>query len=378
MQAFWDGEPGWFVATWEFFARQPIHFWDKTDVDVLILDEVQRMQNRKGKTWLNMRHVGKHVKRIALSGTFNGNKMEGAWTTLRWLFPEKNDSSLYTTPLSFWRWADDWLVIEQNEWLGFTEVQGERFEPGTMLSYYQSYIRDSDAIDVAEPNEIIVDVPLCAEQKRMYRQLEKDLVMWLQTPDPETGKLPIVTQMPAQFQLRARQITLGIPVLDAKGTVTYDVHMRSPKFDMCLDILKSIPDDEAVLVFTHSRQYALAFADKMNAKSIPTWAWVGGTSEKQRQAALKDWGKGLRVIVAVVEAIAEGTDGLQYLCHNEIWVSESNNPLMNKQARGRLPRMGQTHVVNRWMLFAPDTHDVGIHSKQAQQIFENNASLRGK
>ena len=378
LEAFWNGEPGWFFVTWEFFARQPVHYWNTVDVDVIILDEVQRMSNRKSKTWTNVRGMGKNAKKIALSGTFNGNRMQGAWTTLRWLFPERSDSSLYTTPLSFWRWADDWLIIEADEWLGFTEVQGERFEPGTMLSYYQSYIRESDVLDVEEPNVIIVDVPMCAAQKRLYKQLETDLVMWLSTPDPLTGKKPVVLEMPGNFKLRARQITLGVPVLSANGTVTYDSDMVSPKFDMCLDILKSLDPMEPVLVFTHSRQYALAFAEKMNRKGIPAWAWAGNTTEAQRQAALADWGNGLQIIIAVVEAIAEGTDGLQYLCHNEIWVSESNNPLMNKQARARLPRMGQTRVVNRWMLFSPDTHDVGIHSKQAQQIFENNASLKGK
>lgn len=381
MDALWDGEPGWYVVTWEYFTLRPPHFWDKLKVDVIILDEVQRMQNRKSKTWSHMQNVGKTAKRIALSATPGGNKMEGLWTTLRWLFPEDEDASLYTTPRSFWRWVSDWLTQEEDEYLGFVVVGGERFDQGTMLSYYPSYIRDSDAVDVEEVNEIIVDTPLSMVQRKLYREVEKEAITWLKSVDPETGTRPLVVELPLQVRMRLRQITLGEPSIDETGTVTFVPDMRSSKIDAILDILESDLDPgEPVLVLTHSRAFAVAAADRLTVEGYPAWAWVGGTSEKRRLEVVESWGKpnGPQVIVAVIEAIAEGIDGLQFVCHNEIWASESENMLMNVQARGRLPRQGQPHRVNRWRLIAPGTYDEGIISDHIQRLLDLNASLRGK
>jgi SNF2 family DNA or RNA helicase len=380
MTALWANQPGWYIVTWEYFTRQPAHFWDKLNVDVVILDEVQRMQNRKSKTWAHMRNVGKKAKRIALSGTFNGNKLEGAWTTLRWLFPEDENSSVYTTPLSFWRWVADWLIAEE-DFLGYVSVKGEKYEPGTMLSYYQSYIRDADLEELPGVNEIIVDVPLSGKQKALYRQVEKEALTWLKTTDPNTGRKPMVAELPVTVRMRLRQITLGEPVINDDGKVVYVPDMDSSKIDAALEIVRTeLEPMEPVLVFTHSREFAVAAAERFKAEGIPAWAWVGGTTEKQREAALVLWGhpEGIQVIVAVIEAIAEGIDGIQDICNNEIWFSESENMLMNTQAKKRADRFGQKKVVNRWRLIAPGTYDEGILNDHIIRQLELNASLRGK
>ena len=61
------------------------------------------------------------------------------------------------------------------------------------------------------------------------------------------------------------------------------------------------------------------------------------------------------MLVAVISAVAEGTDGMQDVCANEIWASVSDNKVLNQQARGRLSRQGQKRLVNRWVLRARGT-----------------------
>lgn len=382
MSSLWNGAPGWYFVTWEFYRTRAVSFWDKLAVDIIILDEVQRMQNRNGKTWRNMRNVGHSAKRIALSGTPQGNKMQGFWTTLRWLFPEgkyQDRTSVYSTPLSFWAWAADWLVIVENEYMGFTEIQGERFELGTMLSYYKSYIRDADRSEVPAVNDIDIYVPLTAAQKRLYKQVEKDAIAWLSTPDPTTGKLPMVAELPMTIRLRLRQITLGVPVINDDGKVSYADDTVSSKLDAALEEVELLPDGEPVLVFTHSREFAIVASKRFHAAGYPSYAWVGGTTDKARRQAAATWGTtGPQVIVAVVEAIAEGTDGLQDVCSEEIWLSESENRYMNEQARGRLPRSGQTKTVNRRRIIAPGTYDEEILAKHLQAMLNSNQSLRAQ
>ena len=378
MDALWAGEPGWYFVTWEFHRTRPVGFWDKLTVDVIIADEVQRMQNRKSKTWRNIKNMGKKSKRIALSGTPQGNKMQGFWTTLRWLFPESGEKVLYGTPLSFWNWVADWLLVEEDEWLGYTTVLGERYEAGTMLSYYRSYIRDTDISEVPAVNNIVIPVSMTNQQKKLYKQVEKDFIMWLDTPDPLTGKKPVVTEVPAVVQMRLRQVTLGVPSINEDGKVSYAEDTISSKLDAALEEISDLPEREPVLVFCHSREFAIVAAKRFTSAGYPAYAWIGGTTDKQRRAAVAAWGAvdGPQVIVAVVEAIAEGTDGLQDYCSEEIWFSKSENRILNEQAEGRLPRGGQKKVVNRRHIIVEGTYDEEIIDKHAKARLESNQSLR--
>jgi Superfamily II DNA/RNA helicases, SNF2 family len=380
MADLWSGVDGWYFITWEYFRARPVHFWAKLNVDVVIADEVHRMQNRNSKTWTHMRGLGKKSKRIAMSGTPQGNNMQGLWTTLRWLFPENENDGLYTTPLSFWRWVADWLLVEEDEWLGFVSVLGEKYEPGTMLSYYRSYIRETDHNEVPPVNDIEIFVSMNAEQKRLYKQVQEESIAWLNTPDPMTGKKPMVSELPMTTRIRLRQITLGVPIINDNNKVSYAVDTISSKIDAALEELADLPEGEPVLVFTHSREFALVAAKRFCNAGYPAFAWVGGTSDKVRQSVLAGWGTqgGNQVVVAVISAIAEGTDGLQYKCAEEIWLSEDESRIINEQARGRLPRDGQKRVVNRRMIIVPGTYDQKIIDKHLAAMLESNKSLRGK
>lgn len=388
MQDFWNGVPGWYFVTWQYFALRPEGFWNKTDVDMVVADECHRMQNRNSKSWANMRNVGKtNTKRVAMSGTFVGNKMQGAWTTLRWLFPEHliKDGSydpkygVYGTPRSFWNWVGDWLIQVEDEWLGFTTIEGERYEEGTMLSYYDNYIHEGDDLGLEEPLVVDIECKLSPAQKKLYKQMVEEEIMWLDTPDPLTGKLPSVSELRAVTRIRLRQITLGAPAFNEVGKVAYNVDTYSSKLDEAMEVMGDLPVLEPVLVFTHSREFASVAAHRFTQRGYNAFAWIGGTSDKARADALATWGKagGYQVIVAVVEAIAEGTDGLQDLCSTEFWFSDSDNLFMNTQAKGRLPRPStvRSERVTRYRFIVPGTYDQEIIDKQLAKRLSLNNSL---
>jgi hypothetical protein len=380
MDAFWDGEAGFYFVTWEFMRTRATGFWNKLKVDVIILDEVHRMQNRNSKTWAQIRNL-KATKKIAMSGTFVGNKLSGAWTTLRWLWPEElNDdgtfkNGLYATPRGFWNWCADWLVVEEDVY-GYTQIEGELYEEGTMLSYYPAYMSVGDDLGIDEPEVIDIDCSMNMQQKALYKQVIEENIAWLDTPDPLTGKLPVVTELPVTQRLRLRQITLGVPSFNEEGKVSYDVDTYSSKLDESLEVLSDLPPMEPVLVFTHSREFALVSAERYNRAGYRAFAWVGNTSDNVRSDALAKWGTEVQIIVAVVEAIAEGTDGLQDYCSTEFWFSESENMYMNTQAMGRLPRPGNPHRVTRYRFIVPGTYDQKIIDKHLARRLGLNQSLR--
>jgi hypothetical protein len=69
--------------------------------------------------------------------------------------------------------------------------------------------------------------------------------------------------------------------------------------------------------------------------------------------------------------VAEGVDGLQLQSNTEIWLSVSDNRLLNSQAKGRLSRQGQTKTVQRYLIRAANT----IELTQAGRLATDEALL---
>lgn len=164
-----------------------------------------------------------------------------------------------------------------------------------------------------------------------------------------------------------RQQQIDAADLDALDISFKDV--AHPKIDTVKEILEDLPDDAPVIVFTHSAKFAVLCARRLGTKAR---AWYGGTSQAKRQELKETFGTGYRVLVAVVAAIGEGTDGLQHKAHHEIWLSQAEDAMLNTQAEGRLNRPGQDKVVQRWYVRSPDTIDEDVYLDQ----MEKRAALR--
>lgn len=366
------GVPGYYIMTWQFLARKDFGAFNNAKPDVIILDEVHKMQNRKSKSWDNLRNVKPKHNKIALSGTFSNNKIEGAYTTLRWLWPytdEQHENGYYQTPLSFWVWAYDWLnVLEPRAWQKWYDIDGERFEVGTMLSYYENYVR-VDESELPKVPEVIVEkhiINMLPQQQAMYRDMEKNGALIA------NGK-GIVSNGSAVQWGRLRTITLGIPTLNENDKPVFlsdTVLNLSPTAQDALSEARKA--DGGVIVFTHDRSWAEAVAEAFTSAGVRSYAWVGGTKQAEREAVLEKFGEpdGHKVIVCVVAAIAEGTDGMQHKAWTEYWASISSNATHNAQARRRLPRDGQKHDVKRIIAVRPGTLDQGIYNNQSIRLKE--------
>ena len=85
-----------------------------------------------------------------------------------------------------------------------------------------------------------------------------------------------------------------------------------------------------------------------------------------------------KYLVAVIPAIAEGVDGLQHATRNIIWLSRSDNRILNEQAMKRVHRQGQTRQVHSFDIVALDTYDSGVLSNQLQQALQMNRTLKSE
>lgn len=363
------GKSGWYLISPELFRT--IH-WQGIVPDLAIFDEVHRASNRKSRT-SRMLHTLKARRRIGMSGTLAGNKVEGFWSVLRWVYPD-------VAGRSFWAWAETYCETKMDYWAGKVVV-GEK-NPGAIVGSVPCYIRHlkrehccdfhQEGMDADLPTMVSMErmVSLGAEQKKLYKKMEKDLFVFL-------DENPLIAEVPVATRIRLRQITLGTPSISDDGQVYFADDCKSTKIDELFSIIGDHPDGEPMLILTHSQRFAEVVSNRLVGKGFTSFEWSGKASQKQRDEALTRFiGGEIQFIVAVISAIGEGTDGLQERASVMVWLSKDDNRLLNEQAMGRLDRRGQKRSVISYEILAEDTYDLGQFSKLVEDQIKMNRSLR--
>lgn len=365
-------QEGWFIITPEFFRN---YQWRGIEPDFAVFDEVHRASNRNSKT-AKMLHTLKAKRRLGMSGTIAGNKIDGFWSVLRWIYPD-------VAGRSYWAWVEEYCETKVDFFAG--KVVEKEKTPGKIVTTIPCYIRHLKREKCCElhPNGIDYELPpiqeevrtvdLLPEQKKIYKKLEQDLFVWL-------GENPLVVEAPVAVRTRLRQITLGVPTIDPEtGEVTFAEDCKSTKLIELLQIIEDHPEGEQMLILTHSQKFAKVTTQRLSGMGMTAFEWSGQKSQKQRDEALEKFIAGeIQFIVAVISAIGEGTDGLQEACNVVVWLSEDDNRLLNEQAAGRLDRKGQKKSVISYKIIADDTYDEGILSRLVRDRIKMNESLRAR
>lgn len=342
---------------WEGKERSKV--WT-TAPDIVLFDEAHRAQNRNSKTHKTLMQVRAGYK-LAMSGTPTGNSFAGAWSVARWLWPDVVEKS-------FHKWVDIYCKTEYDHFApGNRKVVGEKY-PGFFFNGLPCYIRLESELDVAL-DESIRYVELSAPQRRAYDQLEKSMITWVE------GN-PLVVEFPITLRARLRQASLGMFSVDADGEVTFADDCKSSKIDAMFDVLENDWEGEPALILTDSRKFADVVVARLGERAA---AWHGSVSQAEREDRKKAFIDGrLDYLVAVTSAIAEGVDGLQHATRNVLWLSRSDNRLLNEQAMARVMRQGQTKQVRSVEIVALDTYDSGVLSSQVQDAIEMNKILKAR
>lgn len=383
-------QPGVYLMSWERFR---MYDWSNMPLDFVIADEVHRQQNRKANTHgavITTRHA---EYALALSATPWGNRIEGAWATLRWLWWGQYD--IIGRNDSFWAWVTMHMTTEIDRYAG-KKVVGER-TPGTVWdsvpskSYFPSPFQK-------EPIIHEVEVELTAYQKKVYDRFEEEAIVWLE-------EHPLIADSGGVQRMRLREICLAVPsirevwkkipddeVFDEKW-LTHEIEERengvyalveevyfeddakSTKADAIIEKLGDLYAEAPypVLIYTHSKKFATMLANRLVAKKFRAESFIGGLPRAERERKLARFGKDFDVMVCTIGAIGTGTDGLQDVCHTEFWVSLEDNRILNEQTIGRLSRSGQEHTVQRFLFLAKGTVEV----EQKGKLEADQAQLDG-
>ncbi len=357
-------EPGIYFVGTEYFVRLG---WNKNartkiwaqEPDIILFDEAHRSQNRHSKTYKTLKQLRAPFK-ISMSGTPTGNSFSGAWAVTRWLWPDLIDTSYYL-------WRGKWCELEDDYFdPSGKKVVGEK-SPGAFFNSLPCYIRLESELDVPLIEEQVF-VELSSTQRSAYEKLERDMILWIENN-------PLVIEFPVTLRTRLRQATLGMFSVTDEGEVIFKNDCKSTKIEALEDILTNRIDGEPALILTDSRK----FADVICSRIPDALPWHGEVSQAKREEHKAKFMAGeIKYIVAVIPAIAEGVDGLQHATRNIVWVSRSDNRILNEQAMKRIHRHGQTRQVHSFDIVALDTYDSGVISTQLQKALEMNRTLKSE
>lgn len=357
-----DLVPGWYIVGREYFgSRQHGDRIAKIaeHIDFMAYDECQRWANHKSAGFRLMKRM-KAKYRLAMSATPGANKFTGLFAITQWLWPKLEGHQ------SFWKFVADWCETKEDYFAG-TVVVGEKI-PGQFVKSLPCYVRLEK--DFGDPIEERIEVVLSAAERKIYDQIEKTMIAWL-------GANPLVVKLPMTKRLRLRQATLGTISYDAENDqVFYDNEMKSSKYEAMLGFIKE-HEDEPMLILTDSAKYANVVAYKLIEDGYKALPWTGEVPGDVRQRLKEAFLDGeIDYIVATIGSIGEGTDGLQHRAHIMVWLSKSDNMMLNEQAFRRLHRRGQTKTVISVDIVALDTYDDGVLSTLVQRAIDMNRSLK--
>jgi SNF2 family DNA or RNA helicase len=364
LQEWMRAEPGIYFVGTEYFVRLGWNRSARTKIwaqepDIVLFDEAHRSQNRHSKTYKTLKQLRAGFK-LSMSGTPTGNSFSGAFAVTKWLWPDNVENSFYN-------WRDRWCLMERDYFdpTGL-KIVGER-EPGAFFNSLPCYIRLESELDVSLVEEQVF-VELSATQRRAYESLEKEMIVWVENN-------PLVVEFPVTLRTRLRQATLGMFSVTPEGDVVFKNDCKSSKIDALEDILKNRIHGETALILTDSRK----FADVVCARVPGSVPWHGNVSQAQREKNKQAFISGeARYVVAVISAIAEGVDGLQHATRNIVWLSRSDNRILNEQAMKRVHRQGQKLQVRSFDIVALDTYDSGVISDQLSQALDMNRILKSE
>lgn len=311
----------------------------KENWNVIIIDEATYIRNRKAQRSKALHKLARRSRYLwLLTGTPIHNNPAELWSLLHAINHKKWSS--------YWRWVKTHCNVAEN-YFGGVDILGVRDPQRLAVELAPVMLRRTkELLNLPPVSYETIHVPLNGRQQRIYRQMEKHFVAWLDVQEEKYIAAPSVL---AQIT-RLRQIACSPALIDGPDD--------SAKTDALLDLLEDWAKDHKVLVFTSFVRYVnllLPCLRRYNPVHI-----TGAVSAEGRDAAVQSFQNDQRhrVLVGTTRAMGEGLN-LQ-AASIVIFLDQDWTPAAIDQAIGRAHRRGQTKPIHVVTLAAANTVDEDI------------------
>ena len=144
----------------------------------------------------------------------------------------------------------------------------------------------------------------------------------------------------------------------------------STKFEKIVEILKSIPKEEKMVIFTQWKNMADLLKTFLRRKKIGSHTIDGSVSLKNRNSIIENFKQNdKKVLIATIQTCGVG---INLTCANHVILIDSWwNASLEKQAIDRLYRIGQKREVKVYHIMIKDTVERWINFKQRQKKIQD-------
>jgi SNF2 family DNA or RNA helicase len=320
-----------------------------------------------------------------MSGTASGDKPWNLWSVLNWLWP-----SFYR---SYWKFIDHYAVKEKVEnadgavYMQFVGVKNPEGLHKEMSPWFVRHLKREQCCPhhpegvmhwLPEKQYDRIWVELNPTQKKFYDQMRRHMVAWV----GENEDTPLVASIVVAQLMRLSQFTLGTPEIVGKKWVwkadpdnpgqkkkveVDDVRIYAPssKIDAVKELIKDHQEEgKKFVLFSASKQACHIASEELGRAGITSEILSGDTKDSERRTMVERFVRGdFQVFIAVIQAAAEGIDGLQHATDTAIFLDRHWSTIKNMQAEDRLHRGGQKNTVTIIDIMARGTLDFGRHQK---------------
>lgn len=316
--------------------------------DMIICDESHRIKSPNAQQTKSILRLGNLAKyKMCLTGTPLTNNILDFFSQYKFL-----DSSVLGD--SFVAYKNKYIITGMfNEYLRpnpvtFPEL---KYRLGT-ISYR---VTKEECLDLPEFTDIYIPVEFEDKNLKLYKEFEKEFVVWL------NEHTKVTTENALTQTLKLRQLTGGFCYdYDAdmnRSTVNFD----DAKASACIELIKDIvANGNKVIVFAEFQAEIEKIKEMCDSAKISAVTYYGGTSEKKKDEAYKEFVDGdAMVFIGQIESA-----GISITLTNAkytIFYSTGYKYGSYDQARSRMHRKGQTQKCTYYHLVVKHTIDDRIN-----------------
>lgn len=309
----------------------------------IIADEAHRAKNRKAQQTRALKAL-KTAWKTALTGTPVMNKPEDLWSILNWLYPE--------VWRSFWKFYDRFVNYEVQYPHNYRKILGPKNEKELrelIDPYFTRRTKQEVLKDLPDKYYTVIEVELSPKQRKIYDQMKKDMIAWLESQDEEK---PLAAPVVIAQLIRLQQFALAYADVTDDGVILTD---PSSKIDALMQMLEDNPD-EPIVVFSQFKRAITLVERRLESAGIRYVRITGDDSSHARTDAVDDFQAGRANVF--LGTIGAGSEGITLTRSSTVvFLDRDWTPARNAQAEDRLHRIGQKDAVQVIDIVAKDTVD---------------------
>lgn len=304
--------------------------------DGIIFDEAHRLRNRNAKQTKSAFSITKasgSAVLIAITGTPIINRADELWSLLHMIDPK--------TFSSYWKFVKENFITSEIVYGNFPVVKPVKpINPEGFKKIISPYIirRQKSDLGYIQPTYQTIAVDLPRDQKTVYETMYKQYYAEIKTM--EGTKEFIATNALARLA-RLRQICISPDLMDNESQ-----EIRGAKIDALLEFLADREDK--CVIFSTSSRCIKRLTRKLNSSGYKSYSFTGEDSDVVRQKNKNNFihQPDARCMLMTIGAGGEGLNGLQHAASTVIFMDKDWTPAANRQAVGRVDRVGQEQPVN--------------------------------